>query len=113
VEPNPYEVKNIYQGYGLMRYNNIFYALFSTFKQTFITGSSRLMILGKQVTNYFYVLIYYLSFIYLLAYIYLNIFYGLMITNEEQADNNRRESSFELRLQKRRSSKRKGTHNPD
>ncbi len=43
------------------------------------------MILGKQVTNYFYVLIYYLSFIYLLAYIYLNIFYGLMITNEEES----------------------------
>ena len=88
-----------------MRYNNIFYSLFSTFKQTFITGSSRLMILGKQVTNYFYVLIYYLSFIYLLAYIYLNIFYGLMITNEE-AHEQRRESSFELKLN-RKSSKRK------
>jgi hypothetical protein len=78
------------QGYGLMRYNNIFYSLFSTFKQTFITGSSRLMILGKQVTNYFYVLIYYLSFIYLLAYIYLNIFYGLLITNEEESQDIRK-----------------------
>lgn len=85
-----------------MRYNNIFYALFSTFKQTFITGSSRLMILGKQVTNYFYVLVYYLSFVYLLAYIYLNIFYGLMITNEEEAVDNRRKSSFELKLYTKR-----------
>jgi hypothetical protein len=56
------------------------------------------MILSKQVTNYFYVLIYYLSFVYLLAYIYLNIFYGLMLSNEEEAVDNRRESSFELKL---------------
>jgi len=28
-----------------MRYNNIFHSLLSTFKQTFVTGSSRLMIL--------------------------------------------------------------------
>ena len=47
----------------------------------FITGSSRLMLLGKQVTNNYYTLLYYLSFCYLLAYIYLNIFYGLMMTN--------------------------------
>lgn len=60
------------------------------------------MILGKQVTNYFYVLVYYLSFVYLLAYIYLNIFYGLMITNEEEAVDNRRKSSFELKLYTKR-----------
>ena len=105
VEPNPNELINIMQGNGLMQYSNIFYALFSTFKQTFITGSSRLMILGKQVTNYFYVLIYYLSFVYLLAYIYLNIFYGLMITNEEDAGDNRRESSFDLKLNRKTSKK--------
>jgi hypothetical protein len=70
------------QGNGLMRYNNIFFALFSTLKQMFVTGSSRLMLLGKQVANPYYVLIYYLSFCYLLSYIYLNIFYGLMMSNE-------------------------------
>lgn len=70
------------QGNSLMRYNNIFFALFSTFKQMFVTGSSRLMLLGKQVTNQYYVLLYYLSFCYLLSYIYLNIFYGLMMSSE-------------------------------
>lgn len=73
----------MYQGEGLMRYNNIFYALFSTFKQIFVTGSSRLMIMYKQVINFYYVLIYYFSFIYLISYIYLGIFYGMLITNEE------------------------------
>jgi hypothetical protein len=70
------------QGNGLMRYNNIFFALFSTFKQMFVTGSSRLMLFGKQVLSQYYVLLYYLSFCYLLSYIYLNIFYGLMMSNE-------------------------------
>jgi hypothetical protein len=74
---------NIMQGNGLMRYNNIFFALFSTFKQMFVTGSSRLMLFGKQVTNQYYSLFYYLSFCYLLSYIYLNIFYGLLMSNGE------------------------------
>jgi hypothetical protein len=69
------------QGNKLMRYNNIFFALFSTFKQMFVTGSSRLMILGKQVTSQYFTLLYYLSFCYLLSYIYLNIFYGLMMSS--------------------------------
>ncbi len=57
------------------------------------------MIMGKQVTNYFYVLIYYLSYVYLLAYIYLNIFYGLMMSNEEESQEaNKRESVLELKL---------------
>jgi hypothetical protein len=46
-----------------------------------VTGSSRLMVMGKQVTNQYYALLYYLSFCYLLAYIYLNIFYGLLMTS--------------------------------
>ncbi len=72
------------QGHGLMRYNNIWFALFSTIKQFFVTGSSRLMILGKQVLNQYYTLIYYLSYTYLLAYIYSNVFYGLMTSNTQQ-----------------------------
>jgi hypothetical protein len=39
------------QGNGLLKYSNIFYAILSTFKQTFITGSSRLIVLYKQVLN--------------------------------------------------------------
>ena len=71
-----------------MTYENIFYALLSTFKEIFGTGCSRLIILEKQATNYIFVEIYYLSFIYLLSYIYLNIFYGLMMSNEEGNNDN-------------------------
>lgn len=99
VQPNEEQAYNIMQGNGLMKYDNIFYSLFSTFKQTFITGSSRIMLLNKQVLHYLYVLVYYLSFIYLLAYIYLNIIYGLMMSNEEEDVMERRDSSFQLKLQ--------------
>jgi len=83
-----------------MKYTHIGYSLFSTLKQTFVTGSSRLINLQKQVTNQYFVLIYYLSFIYLLSYIYLNIFYGLMMSMEEQKalEENSKETSFELKI---------------
>ena len=67
-----------------MNYENIFYAFLSTLKEIYGTGCSRLILLQKQATNYICVEIYYLSFIYLLSYIYLNIFYGLMMSNEEE-----------------------------
>ena len=76
------------QGNGLLRYSNIFYALLSTFKQTFVTGSSRLIILYKQALNPVFVEIYYYSYIYLISYIYLNIFYSLIITSEWDTDEN-------------------------
>lgn len=80
------------QGNGLLRYSNIFYAFLSTFKQTFVTGSSRLIILYKQALNSIFIQIYFFSFIYLISYIYLNIFYSLIITaewdnNENEEDN--------------------------
>lgn len=69
-----------------MNYQNIGYALFSTIKQTFLTGSSRLVILYKQVLNPIFVMIYFYSFIFLMydillfrSYIYLNIFLAIII----------------------------------
>ena len=64
MEPNPDELMTIGQGYGLMTYQNIGTALFSTFKQTMLTGSSRLILLYKQAMNDAYVLVYFYSLIY-------------------------------------------------
>lgn len=77
------------QGNGLLKYSNIFYAFLSTFKQTFVTGSSRLIILYKQALNPIFVEIYYYSYIYLISYIYLNIFYSLIITAEWDEEDNK------------------------
>lgn len=77
-----------------MKYSNIFFAFLSTFKQTFVTGSSRLIILYKQVLNSAFVQIYFYSYIYLISYIYLNIFYSLIITAEwgnEESNNQQQE----------------------
>ena len=60
------------QGNGLMRFSDIFFALLGTFKQTFVTGSSRLIILYKQAVHWLYVEIYFYSYIYL-VYIVLNL----------------------------------------
>lgn len=49
-----------------MKYSNIFYAVLSTFKQTFVTGSSRLIILYKQVLNPIFIEVYFYSYIYLM-----------------------------------------------
>lgn len=65
VQPNKQELVNMVQGNGLMNFSNIFYSLLSIFKQTFITGSSRLIILYKQAINYLYVEIFFFSYIYL------------------------------------------------
>ena len=78
------------------------YALLSTLKQIFVTGSSRLIILYKQVINSAYVEIYYYSFIYLKSYIYLNIFYSLIILaswdswDKDDDDDNERKSSKKM-----------------
>ena len=64
VEPNQAELNNPTQGYGLMQYSNIGFALLSTFKQIMLTGSSRLIVLYKQVLNRAYVELYFYSFIY-------------------------------------------------
>lgn len=77
-----------------MKYSNIFFAFLSTFKQTFVKGSSRLIILYKQVLNSAFVQIYFYSYIYLISYIYLNIFYSLIITAEwgnEESNNQQQE----------------------
>lgn len=70
VRGNDAEVVNMVQGNGLMRYSNILFALLSTFKQTFVTGSSRLIMLYKQVLNPIFIQVYFYSYIYLM-YIYL------------------------------------------
>ena len=51
VEPNPDEVMNMEFGYGLLTYRNIGHALFSTTKQIFMTGSSRLAVLYRQTIH--------------------------------------------------------------
>ena len=57
---------NIVQGYGLLHYQNMGYSLFSTFKQLLLTGSSRLIVLYKQVLHRVYVELYFYTFIYLM-----------------------------------------------
>lgn len=66
MQPNENEIVNLVQGNGLLKYSNIFYAVLSTFKQTFVTGSSRLIILYKQVLNPIFIEIYFYSYIYLM-----------------------------------------------
>ena len=66
VEPNPNELMNMVQGFGLMNYQNMGFSLFSTFKQILLTGSSRLIVLYKQVLHRVYVEFYFYSFIYLM-----------------------------------------------
>ena len=65
VEPNSEELNRIEFGYGLMTYRNIGFALFSTTKQIFLTGSSRLIALYKQATSRTYVELYFYSFIFI------------------------------------------------
>lgn len=65
-DPNPDQLINMIQGNGVMKYSNIFFAVLSTFKQTFVTGSSRLIILYKQVLNPIFVEVYFYSYIYLM-----------------------------------------------
>ena len=57
---------NMVQGFGLMNYQNMGFALLSTFKQILLTGSSRLIVLYKQVLHRTYVELYFYSFIYLM-----------------------------------------------
>ena len=66
VEPNQNELMNRVQSYGLMNYQNMGFSLFSTFKQILLTGSSRLIVLYKQVLHRAYVELYFYSFIYLM-----------------------------------------------
>ena len=70
VEPNPDELMHMEFGYGLLSYRNIGYALFSTTKQIFMTGSSRLIVLYKQATNRMYVELYFFSFVFVMYSFY-------------------------------------------
>ena len=51
LEPNPEELNRIEFGYGLLTFSDIWSALFSTTKQIFLTGSSRLIVLYKQAIS--------------------------------------------------------------
>ena len=73
VEPNPNELMNMVQGYGVMNYQNMGFSLFSTFKQILLTGSSRLIVLYKQVLHRVYVELYFYTFIY---FMYLCLYAG-------------------------------------
>ena len=66
VEPNPDELNHMEFGYGLMTFSNFWFALFSTTKQIFLTGSSRLIVLYKQAINRAYVGLYFYSFIFIM-----------------------------------------------
>ena len=66
VEPNPDELNRIELGYGLLSFRNIGFALFSTTKQIFLTGSSRLIVLYKQAISRAYVELYFYSFIFIM-----------------------------------------------
>ena len=66
VEPMIEEFTGIEFGSGLLKYSNIFMAFMTTYKQTLITGSSRIILLQKQAMNFIFVLVYYYTFIYLL-----------------------------------------------
>lgn len=81
VEPNPEEIYNLNQGYGFLTFSNIGYAFFTTFKNIFISGSTRSLVLYMPTLNSIYSAVYFYSFIYLMPYIYLNIFYGLLINS--------------------------------
>ena len=70
VEPNPNELNNMEQGFGVMSYGHMGLALFSTFKQILLTGSSKLITLYKQVLHRGYVEFYFYSFIYLMYQVY-------------------------------------------
>ena len=77
-------------GYGLMNYGDIGHALFSTTKQIFQTGSSRLLILQKQAMQRAFVELYNYSFMILMylnllfrTYILMNIFYAIIMNMEE------------------------------
>ena len=65
VDPNPEELNHMELGYGLLTFRNIWFALFSTTKQIFLTGSSRLIVLYKQAISRVYVEIYFYSFIFI------------------------------------------------
>ena len=77
-------------GYGLMNYGDIGHALFSTTKQIFQTGSSRLLILQKQsmhrafveLYNYSFMILMYLNLLFR-TYILMNIFYAIIMNMEE------------------------------
>ena len=65
VEPNPEELNHMELGYGLLTFRNIWFALFSTTKQIFLTGSSGLIVLYKQASNRTYVELYFYSFLFI------------------------------------------------
>lgn len=81
VEPNSVELKNFAQGYGFQTFSNIGYAFFFTFKNIFLCGSTRFLVLYMHTLGAIFVATYFYSFIYLMPYIYLNIFYGLLISS--------------------------------
>jgi hypothetical protein len=39
------------QGNGLLRYKDIWYALYCTLKHYFVTGASKYMLFGKQILS--------------------------------------------------------------
>ena len=69
VEPNPAELLHLELGYGLMNYGDIGHSLFSTTKQIFQTGSSRLLTLEKQAMQRTFAELYNYSFM-ILMYLY-------------------------------------------
>lgn len=66
VQPNSEELQHIEFGFGLMGYEDISFALFSTFIQIFQTGSFTLIILFKQAMQRTVVELYYYTLIILM-----------------------------------------------
>ena len=66
MEPNPQELVRLEFGYGLMGYEGMGSALFSTFIQIFQTGSFTLILLFKQAMQRTVVELYYYSLIILM-----------------------------------------------
>ena len=71
-------------GYGLFNYGNIFLSFFNTWKMIYLTGWSRTPILMKQSLYELFIITYYFLFIYMVAYVYMNIFYGMIMSNEQE-----------------------------
>ena len=66
MEPYPNELMHVELGYGLLSYRSIGFALLSTTKQIFLTGSSRQIVLYKQAMDRVYVELYFYSFIFMM-----------------------------------------------
>ena len=84
MKPNPDELNTLMMGYGLLSYNNIAYSFFNTLKLIFMTGWSRSVVLIKQNFIEEFTIIYFFSFLFVGCYIYMNVFYGILMSNEQE-----------------------------